>query len=451
MVETRVLDLAGNDTGPEELIRYQLGNHLGSAVLELDDLAAIISYEEYSPYGSTTHQAVRKNTEAPKRYRYTAKERDEESGLYYHGARYYAPWLGRWTAADPAGLLDGGCLYAYCSNNPIVVSDPSGRQGEPPLPGFIGNDQKVGKLFEQAVVDVLGSRYGATTYADVMKGFRDELQEKIDKNGLGSNKQKGTGIHFARKSYAAVRAEFGKLVKSAGTVLDGLQVHHFDELAEHPAQALDTTNLLFTSGNAGTEGSGHWFAHEVNKARKAGIKDPVKYVLKQARERGVEPDVPELSASRQPPSASMLPDVEPKAVEGGGTALDAVTETGGSSKIVTRAKQALSAITESGLVQKVAGSKGAKVVLAVAPILASGAAKAAPVIGVAAGAADVASEAAQGQGRRAVLAGIGMSEIPFVSQAADLGLAAEDAGWVAKEILDPERKAEDWFYRTFLE
>ena len=38
-----------------------------------------------------------------KRYRYTGKERDEETGLYYHGARQYAAWLGRWTRADQAG------------------------------------------------------------------------------------------------------------------------------------------------------------------------------------------------------------------------------------------------------------------------------------------------------------------------------------------------------------
>ena len=78
-------------------MRYQHGNHLGSAVLELDDQANIITYEEYFPYGSTSYQAVAAQTGVPKRYRYTGKERDEENDLYYHGARYYAPWLGRWT------------------------------------------------------------------------------------------------------------------------------------------------------------------------------------------------------------------------------------------------------------------------------------------------------------------------------------------------------------------
>jgi RHS repeat-associated protein len=124
LVETRT---QGNDGSPPQLIRYQLGNHLGSASLELDDQAQIISYEEFYPYGSTSYQAVRSQTETPKRYRFTGKERDEESGLYYHGARYYAAWLGRWTNSDPSGLLDGPNLYVFVQCNPILNIDPNGR------------------------------------------------------------------------------------------------------------------------------------------------------------------------------------------------------------------------------------------------------------------------------------------------------------------------------------
>lgn len=127
LVETRTLDTAGNDSARRQLIRYQFGNHLGSASLELDEQAQIISYEEYSPYGSSTYQAVRSRTETVKRYRYTGKERDEESGLYYHGARYYSVWIGRWTKCDPIGIDDAIDLYIYVRGNPIVNSDPTGN------------------------------------------------------------------------------------------------------------------------------------------------------------------------------------------------------------------------------------------------------------------------------------------------------------------------------------
>jgi RHS repeat-associated protein len=124
MVDTRT---AGSDSSLPELIRYQFNNHLGTALLELDDNAAIISYEEYYPFGSTSYQAVDSLREVPtKRYRYTGKERDEESGFYYHGVRYYAPWLARWTAPDPIGIKDGINRYVYSGNRPIGSSDPTG-------------------------------------------------------------------------------------------------------------------------------------------------------------------------------------------------------------------------------------------------------------------------------------------------------------------------------------
>jgi len=130
LVETRTLDSAGNDQAQRQLIRYQFGNHLGSASLELDGQAQVISYEEYAPYGSSTYQAVRSQTETAQRYRYTGKERDEESGLYYHGARYYSAWLGRWASTDQLGVLDGINVYLYAHSNPIRKIDPSGNAGE---------------------------------------------------------------------------------------------------------------------------------------------------------------------------------------------------------------------------------------------------------------------------------------------------------------------------------
>lgn len=129
LVETRT---QGADPAPARLVRYQFGNHLGSAALELSEQARVISYEEYYPYGGTSYQAVRSRTETPKRYRYTGQERDEESGFYYHGARYYAPWLGRWTACDPLGISDHPNLYLYARAGPTRFRDADGKQPREP-------------------------------------------------------------------------------------------------------------------------------------------------------------------------------------------------------------------------------------------------------------------------------------------------------------------------------
>jgi RHS repeat-associated protein len=131
LVETRT---KGDESGlSAQLIRYQFGNHLGSASLELDHQAQIISYEEYTPYGSTSYQAMQGDIEvSAKRYRYTGMERDEETGLNYHGARYYAAWMGRWSSSDPGGLVDGPNTYSYVRCNPIGLVDAQGTEGMSP-------------------------------------------------------------------------------------------------------------------------------------------------------------------------------------------------------------------------------------------------------------------------------------------------------------------------------
>jgi RHS repeat-associated protein len=100
--------------------------------MEVDETANanLISYEEYYPFGSSAYRTHNNDAEAAaSRYRYTGKERDEESGLYYHGARYFAPWLARWTSADPKAEKAGLNFYQYVSSNPIRMNDPDGKDG----------------------------------------------------------------------------------------------------------------------------------------------------------------------------------------------------------------------------------------------------------------------------------------------------------------------------------
>jgi RHS repeat-associated protein len=131
LVETKTVDVdAVGVFTPVSRMRFQLDNHLGSASLEVDESGLVIGYEEYHPYGTTAYASGRSAVEVSgKRYRYTGKERDEETGLYYHGVRHLAPWLGRWTSADPAGMVDGPNLYAYVEGNPIRLLDPTGEFG----------------------------------------------------------------------------------------------------------------------------------------------------------------------------------------------------------------------------------------------------------------------------------------------------------------------------------
>lgn len=133
LVENRLH--GGNPKIPKQLMRYQYSNRQGSVSIELDDHASLISYEEYTPYGSTSYQSTHMQTEVPKRYRWTGKEKDTESDLYHNGLRYYMADIGRWTSADPKGLMDGLNLYAYARANPVTFTDPTGTNSDPPKGG----------------------------------------------------------------------------------------------------------------------------------------------------------------------------------------------------------------------------------------------------------------------------------------------------------------------------
>ncbi|MFO0617338.1 MAG: RHS repeat-associated core domain-containing protein [Polyangiaceae bacterium] len=127
MIETKTIEDEDPVTPLVPMFRYQLVNHLETGVVECDENGAVFSFEEYSPYGVTMYQSRDTGVEvSAKRYRYAAAERDDETGFYSMGARYYCPWLGRWTTADPLGLQAGINVYLYATAGPVTLSDPSG-------------------------------------------------------------------------------------------------------------------------------------------------------------------------------------------------------------------------------------------------------------------------------------------------------------------------------------
>jgi RHS repeat-associated protein len=221
LLETTTVDVSAPGAAlPATLARYQLGNLLGSAVLELDASGAIISYEEYYPYGSTSFQAGRSAAEASlKRYRYTGKERDEESGFYYHGARYHACWLGRWVQPDPAGLVEGSNPFVYVRDQPVSLRDPSGMQAEnspEDLFQFLRNQAafQFGKRQPQ-VVNTEAARAGASRFG---MGAQKEIEDVL--SAVKSSDQPFLGVE---RVYSEVAVQHGTdlVTKIGGTPLRG--------------------------------------------------------------------------------------------------------------------------------------------------------------------------------------------------------------------------------------
>ncbi|MDD4910169.1 MAG: toxin TcdB middle/N-terminal domain-containing protein [Candidatus Omnitrophica bacterium] len=105
---------------------YYHSDHLGSSNVITNQSGETIERNEYTPYGSFAKQT---SVESATNYHFTGKELDS-FGLYYYGARYYDPYIGRFITPDPTiqHPYDPQDLnrYAYCRNNPINYVDPSG-------------------------------------------------------------------------------------------------------------------------------------------------------------------------------------------------------------------------------------------------------------------------------------------------------------------------------------
>ena len=107
-------------------IKYIVGDHLNNSTAVLKTTGSLINREEYYPFGETSFGGFQF-----KRYRYNGKEKDEESGLYEYGQRYYAPWLCRFVSVDPiAESYPQYTSYNYAGNKPITKIDLEGLQEE---------------------------------------------------------------------------------------------------------------------------------------------------------------------------------------------------------------------------------------------------------------------------------------------------------------------------------
>ena len=113
-----------NDTTKEESFFYH-SDHLGSTSYITDDRANITQYDAYLPYGELLVDEHSSSEDLP--YKFNGKQFDEETGLYYYGARYMNPMASLWYGVDPlTEKYPDISSYSYCHNNPILLVDPDG-------------------------------------------------------------------------------------------------------------------------------------------------------------------------------------------------------------------------------------------------------------------------------------------------------------------------------------
>lgn len=386
------------DTTPA--VQYHLGDHLGSSQVVMDDTGGLINREEFTPYGETSFGSFRW-----KRYRFTGKERDEESGLYYHGARYYAPWLIRWLNCDRLTFYQPQNLYSYVKNNPSIFKDCQGLS-EDKASNLSGN-------LQGQTNDVADSKTASRS-----EGFRSPYKEHErnlykDEKLIKEHQTPGEIYKTATRNPVTGQADFSKKdyeeletylnpeanakAKTYASSIDPSGQKRLSDL-NSIKDYQEHQKRVFT----GTEKASHW--SDI-------IADRIQHAVNTGTNRAVA------TGTALVEHAQVLGKIP-------------LQEAG---KKVAEYSKTLQKIGAG--VSEVVAKKGGKLL---------------PGIGIGVGLTLAASEAQAGNYAGAFVEAAGASEIPYVAQAADIGSLAADIAWVFKEALDPEMEMEQLYYQKFL-
>ncbi|MEM6471894.1 MAG: RHS repeat-associated core domain-containing protein [Planctomycetota bacterium] len=123
-------------------VSWALTDHLGSVRDVIDSSGNVLNRIDYDTFGGIADES---DPAEDFFYGYTGRDRDEESGLNYHRARYFDPTTDRWMSQDPIRFSAGDTnLYRYVGNSATVLADPSGLS---PFHGIsiVANPSKFGE------------------------------------------------------------------------------------------------------------------------------------------------------------------------------------------------------------------------------------------------------------------------------------------------------------------
>jgi RHS repeat-associated protein len=323
-------------------VTYSVADHIGSCNVVFGAEADFVNREEYTPYGETTGGSF-----AKKLYRFSGKERDEESGVYYYGARYCAPWLCRWLTPDPLGLVAGLNPYQYCSNNPLVQRDDSGLQDETAT-----NVET--RPFKVNIDEIVPVAKGGSPTDPANKDFKEDLTNSRHKQAhlettsriAPPKEMVSLAAAKAEGSYAFREASTGMFAKSFDQTKELKEIASYAEryIADKYKPMTDrdtanTANRIIREIISGSRKTPATIADQVSLVREAFTVSKIDYKTWELSGTGVKvgklpaggmsggaPSVPDLETSVEtPPSSKARPPrltITPPPVGGGVVTLD---------------------------------------------------------------------------------------------------------------------------------
>jgi len=164
-------------TAANDSVFYYHRDHLGSTMAVTDQSGNIVQQVEYTPWGEVFLEK-RNGSYFYSPYLFNGKELDEETGLYYYGARYYDPRLSVWYSTDPMQeKYPWVTTYGYCMNNPVKFKEPFGEE-----PVYDKRGKFLGATSEGFKGDILiysgrnNINFGKMTRKELFEQYRDYIE-----------------------------------------------------------------------------------------------------------------------------------------------------------------------------------------------------------------------------------------------------------------------------------
>ena len=205
-----------NDTTKEETFFYH-SDHLGSTSYITDDHANITQYDAYLPYGELLVDEHSSSEDLP--YKFNGKQFDEETGLYYYGARYMNPVISLWYGVDPMQEKSPFIsTYVYTFNNPVHFIDPNGKWGEDTdrnliaekgdnawtLAKYLNTSAEIStKMLNEQGYSINKNGILNLKVGDIFKVEREspKPEERIDLGFVGNNIRERAGSEFSKNLF----------------------------------------------------------------------------------------------------------------------------------------------------------------------------------------------------------------------------------------------------------
>lgn len=212
----------GSTSTAEKFLYFYHPDHLGSTSYVTDASGEVYQHLEYFAFGETFVEEHSNTDRTP--YLFNGKEQDEETGLYYYGARYYDARTSVWLSVDPfAEKYSAITPYCYLANNPLNAIDPDGRKIY-----FVNASGELKKATRAMIRTISGSQlYNKYVKSDKVDVYISSADFGSNASAAGmtvpdANKSDKYGISISKDSKLKMDSRLSKEVKSAFTPFENV-------------------------------------------------------------------------------------------------------------------------------------------------------------------------------------------------------------------------------------